>query len=87
MLLSLGRRGTPRKLKVPGEELSKISYKLIDPAQHKDEDILGVGGGDSAVEAAMSIAAVNGNRVTLSYRKDAFGRIKKGNRERVWKRL
>jgi thioredoxin reductase (NADPH) len=83
VLLSLGRRGTPRKLKVPGEELSKISYRLIDPAQHKNEDILIVGGGDSAVEAAMALAAINGNRVTLSYRKEAFGRIKKGNRARL----
>jgi len=82
LLLCLGRRGTPRKLGVPGEELSKVSYRLIDPAQHSGEEVLVVGGGDSAVEAAISIAA-EGNNVTLSYRKEAFGRIKQGNKERL----
>lgn len=83
VLLCIGRRGTPRKLGVTGEELSKVSYRLIDPAQHKNENVLVVGGGDSAVEAAMTIAAEPGNKVILSYRKDSFGRIKSGNRTRL----
>lgn len=83
LLLCLGRRGTPRKLGVPGEELPKVSYRLIDPAQHKKENVIVVGGGDSAVEAAMTIADVNDNKVILSYRKDTFGRIKKGNKVRL----
>ena len=82
LLLCLGRRGTPRKLGIPGEEMSKVSYRLIDPAQHRSEDVLVVGGGDSAVEAAMAIAA-EGNNVTLSYRKESFGRIKRDNRTRL----
>lgn len=82
LLLCLGRRGTPRKLGVPGEELPKVSYRLIDPAQHKNEKVVVVGGGDSAVEAAMAVAA-EGNEVILSYRKDTFGRIKKGNKVRL----
>ena len=83
LLLCIGRRGTPRKLGVPGEEMSKVSYRLIDPSQHNNEHVLIVGGGDSAVEAAMTIAAEPGNKVILSYRKDAFGRIKSGNRTRL----
>ena len=83
LLLCLGRRGTPRKLGVAGEDMAKVSYRLIDPAQHDGEDVLIVGGGDSAVEAAIAIAAIKGNRVKLSYRKDAFGRIKSGNKARL----
>ncbi|MBI2412246.1 MAG: NAD(P)-binding domain-containing protein [Deltaproteobacteria bacterium] len=82
LLLCLGRRGTPRKLGVPGESMPKVSYRLIDPAQHKNEKVIVVGGGDSAVEAAMAIAA-EGNEVILSYRKDTFGRIKAGNKTRL----
>lgn len=82
LLLCLGRRGTPRKLGAPGEDMPKVSYRLIDPAQHRNEKVMVVGGGDSAVEAAMAIAA-EGNEVILSYRKDTFGRIKSGNKSRL----
>lgn len=83
VLLALGRRGTPRKLGVPGESLSKVVYKLVDPAQYKGMHVVVVGGGDSAIEAAMSIADEPGTTVTLSYRSEAFSRAKPKNRERV----
>ena len=83
VLLAIGRRGTPRKLAVPGEELPKVVYRLIDPDQYIGQDVLVVGGGDSALEAAASIAEVSGTQVTLSYRGDAFGRAKPKNRQRV----
>jgi len=82
IILAIGRRGTPRKLGVPGEELPKVCYSLLDPEQHKGNDVIVVGGGDSAVEAAMALASC-GNKVTLSYRGDALSRIKPGNKERL----
>jgi thioredoxin reductase len=84
VLLAIGRRGTPRKLGVPGEELPKVVYRLIDPEQYRDRNVLVVGGGDSALEAAASIAELGGKtHVTLSYRGDAFQRAKQRNRQRV----
>jgi thioredoxin reductase/ferredoxin len=83
VLLTIGRRGTPRKLGVEGEEMSKVTYRLIDPEQYKNQHVLVVGGGDSALEAATSIANQPGTTVTLSYRSGAFGRAKRKNRERV----
>jgi len=87
VVLALGRRGTPRKLNVPGEEFQKVFYKLIDASIFKDNKILLVGGGDSAVEAAMALARQRGNRVTISYRKHKFFRIKKRNQERFEKSM
>ena len=83
VLLAVGRRGTPRKLDVPGEELPKVVYRLIDPEQYRGQHVLVVGGGDSALEAAWSIAEQPGTTVTLSYRGEAFGRAKAKNRSRV----
>jgi thioredoxin reductase/ferredoxin len=83
VLLAIGRRGTPRKLGVPGEELPKVVYRLIDPEQYSGQHVLVVGGGDSALEAAASIAENGGETVTLSYRGDAFSRAKPANRERI----
>jgi thioredoxin reductase/Pyruvate/2-oxoacid:ferredoxin oxidoreductase delta subunit len=83
LLLTIGRRGTPRKLGVPGEELSKVTYRLLDPEQYRDLHVLIVGGGDSAIESAVTIAEQPGATVTLSYRSAAFGRAKKKNRERL----
>jgi putative YpdA family bacillithiol system oxidoreductase len=79
VVLALGRRGTPRKLGVPGEELGKVTYRLIDAETYKDCDVLVVGGGDSAVEAAVGLALHGTNRVTLSYRKSEFTRLKDRN--------
>jgi thioredoxin reductase len=83
VLLAIGRRGTPRKLEVPGEDLPKVVYRLLDPEQYAGRDVLVVGGGDSALEAAASIAESGGRRVTLCYRGDAFSRAKPRNRERI----
>jgi thioredoxin reductase len=83
VLLAIGRRGTPRKLGVPGEELPKVVYRLIDPEQYRGLQVLVVGGGDSALEAAASIAELPDSYVTLSYRGDAFTRAKPRNRQRV----
>ncbi len=83
ILLSIGRRGTPRKLNVPGEEQTKVVYRLVDPEQYRGQHVLVVGGGDSALEAAHSIADEPGTKVTLSYRSGAFSRAKVKNREKV----
>ena len=83
VLLTIGRRGTPRKLGVPGEEMDKVVYRVIDPAQYCNLHLLVVGGGDSALEAATSIAAEAGTTVTLSYRSAAFSRAKPKNRQLV----
>jgi thioredoxin reductase (NADPH) len=83
VLLAIGRRGTPRQLSVPGEELSKVVYRLIDPEQYRGQHVLVVGGGDSALEAAASLAEETGTTVTLSYRSEAFARAKQKNRQRV----
>jgi thioredoxin reductase len=83
VLLTIGRRGTPRQLGVPGEEMSKVVYRLIDPEQYQGMQVLVVGGGDSALEAAHSIAEQPGTIVTLSYRSAAFTRAKAKNRDKV----
>jgi thioredoxin reductase/NAD-dependent dihydropyrimidine dehydrogenase PreA subunit len=83
VLLTIGRRGTPRKLGVPGEESPKVVYRLIDAEQYRGQSVLVAGGGDSAIEAAMSIAAEPGSKVALCYRGEAFNRIKPGNRDRL----
>ncbi|HEY9051969.1 MAG TPA: NAD(P)-binding domain-containing protein [Gammaproteobacteria bacterium] len=83
VLLCIGRRGTPRKLGVPGEELPKVVYRLIDPEQYRGMHVLIVGGGDSALEAATSIADEEGTTVTLSYRSESFGRAKEKNRQKI----
>ncbi|MEN8254181.1 MAG: NAD(P)-binding domain-containing protein [Verrucomicrobiota bacterium] len=82
-ILALGRRGTPRRLGVPGEESEKVLYRLIDVVDYADLPLLVVGGGDSAIEAALALAAQPGNRVVLSYRRNAFFRIKQRNREHI----
>ncbi len=83
ILLAIGRRGSPRKLGVPGEEQPKVVYRLIDPAQYVGQHVLIVGGGDSALEAAITIADEEGTTVTLSYRSEAFARAKEKNRQKV----
>ncbi|MCB8995592.1 MAG: NAD(P)-binding domain-containing protein [Bacteroidales bacterium] len=74
VLLSIGRRGTPRKLNIPGESKEKVAYRLLEPENISGKNIIVVGGGDSAVESALLLAEQN--HVTLSYRNDVFNRIK-----------
>lgn len=81
VLLAIGRRGTPRKLGVPGEDLPKVVYRLIEAQQYQGQHVLIVGGGDSALEAALAIADEPDTTVTLSYRSEAFSRVKPKNRQ------
>lgn len=81
VVLALGKRGTPRRLGVAGEELSKVTYRLIEADSYEDKDILVVGGGDSATEAALALSKASRNRVTLSYRGAAFHRARERNRK------
>ncbi len=83
VILALGRAGEPRKLGVKGEELPKVMYRLIEADHYINKRILVVGGGDSAVEAAMGLANQSGNQVTLCYRGERFSRIKERNTKRI----
>ncbi len=83
VVLALGRAGEPRKLGVKGEELPKVMYRLIEADHYVNKQILVVGGGDSAIEAAMGLAQQVGNKVTLSYRQQRFSRIKERNGKRI----
>jgi thioredoxin reductase (NADPH) len=82
VLLAIGRRGSPRKLNVPGEEKEKVYYRLLEPEMIHNQKILVVGGGDSAIESALLLADEN-NKVTLSYRGDSFSRLKPKNHEKI----
>lgn len=81
VLLAIGRRGSPRKLGVPGEDKPKVVYRLVDAAQYRGRHVLVVGGGDSALEAALQLAEEPGTTVQLSYRGSAFNRVKPKNRQ------
>jgi thioredoxin reductase (NADPH) len=81
VLLSIGRRGTPRKLGVEGEMLEKVAYRLLEAEDIRGKDIMVVGGGDSAIESALLLA--DQNKVTLSYRSNVFSRIKPKNNEKI----
>jgi putative YpdA family bacillithiol system oxidoreductase len=83
VVLAMGRRGSPRKLDVVGEELPKVMYRLEDAQSFSENSLLVVGGGDSAVEAAVGLACQPGNRVTISYRKNGFFRVKKKNEDAI----
>lgn len=81
IILGLGRRGTPRRLGVAGEDLPKVTYGLIDPDAYENQKIMVVGGGDSAIEAALVLS--KNNEVSLSYRKESFFRIKEKNKNSI----
>jgi thioredoxin reductase/ferredoxin len=81
VLLAIGRRGSPRKLNIPGEISTKVAYRLLEPEDISDQNILVVGGGDSAIESALLLAGQN--KVLLSYRSDKFSRIKPKNKTKI----
>ena len=81
ILLAIGRRGSPRKLNIPGEELSKVSYRLLEPELIVGQNIMVVGGGDSAIESALLLS--ENNQVTLSYRNEKLARLKAKNGEKI----
>ena len=83
VVLALGKRGTPRRLGIPGEDLSKVTYRLIEADSYEGKDILVVGGGDSAIEAALALSKASRNRVTLSYRGLDFKRARERNRKMI----
>jgi thioredoxin reductase/NAD-dependent dihydropyrimidine dehydrogenase PreA subunit len=83
VVLAMGRRGSPRKLGVPGEELDKVFYEVIEMEQFAGRRVLVVGGGDSAVECALGLANQEGTEVRLSYRRREFNRIKPRNQEKL----
>jgi thioredoxin reductase (NADPH) len=83
VILAIGKGGSPRKLGVKGEDLPKVMYRLIEADHYINKKLLVVGGGDSAIEAAMGLAHQVGNDVTVSYRKEAFSRIKERNAQRI----
>ena len=83
VVLAVGRRGSPKKLAVPGEEMTKVAYRLIEAESYAGRNVLVVGGGDSAVEAAVGLANQRGTTVTLSYRREEFVRLKEKNEKRV----
>jgi thioredoxin reductase len=84
VLLAIGRRGSPRKLGIEGEGLEKVSYRLIEPELISNQNVLVVGGGDSAIEAALALLEGN-NKITISYRGDSFSRLKPKNFENIKK--
>jgi thioredoxin reductase/NAD-dependent dihydropyrimidine dehydrogenase PreA subunit len=82
VVLAIGRRGTPRKLGVPGEDLEKVTYRMIDPQQYEGARVLVVGGGDSALEAAIQLVEETDAEVALSYRQADFGKCREANKVR-----
>ena len=83
VLLCIGRRGSPRRLGVAGEELQKVVYRLVDAEQYRGRRVMVFGGGDSALEAAISLSEQPGTEVSLCYRGESFSRAKQANREQV----
>jgi len=82
VILAIGRSGNFRKLNCPGEELDKVYNRLYDPKDFSGKEALVVGGGDTALETAIALAAV-GAKVTVSYRKKEFSRPKPENLEQL----
>lgn len=72
VVLALGRRGSPRKLGVPGEDSAKVYYRLIEAHLYEFKKVAVVGGGSSAIEAALALAEQRGAQVTLCHRRDTF---------------
>ncbi|MFZ1518690.1 MAG: NAD(P)-binding domain-containing protein [Ignavibacteriaceae bacterium] len=78
VILAIGKSGNARMLNVKGEDQPKVYNRLIDPNDAKGEDVLVVGGGDSALETAIAVSHC-AKSVSLSYRKSSFARPKEQN--------
>jgi thioredoxin reductase/Pyruvate/2-oxoacid:ferredoxin oxidoreductase delta subunit len=83
VVLACGRRGTPRKLGCPGEQQEKVTYSLVDATQYDGCNMLVVGGGDSALEAAASLAEQSTAKVAISYRGENFSKCREKNRVKI----
>jgi thioredoxin reductase (NADPH) len=84
VILALGGRGSPRKLEVSGEELTKVSYRLLEPEPFAGRHVLVVGGGNSAVETAVALSEYGRcASVTISYRRAQFARCRAANRLKI----
>ena len=82
VIVAIGRGGDYRRLNVPGEDSGKVFNRLFDPNDFASQDVLVVGGGDSALEAAIALEG-SGARVTLSSRRAELSRPKPENLERL----
>ena len=82
VILAIGKSGNHRRLNVPGENLDKVSNRLIDPKDYESKSLIVVGGGDSAVEASIACADAN-SKVTLSYRGNEFTKVKSENLDKL----
>ncbi len=83
VVLAMGRRGSPRRLDVPGEDRAQVFYDIVEMEAFAGRNVLVVGGGDSAVESAVGLSHQPGTHVTLSYRGREFGRVKERNRAKL----
>lgn len=83
VVLAMGRRGTPRRLGVPGEQLDKVFYDIVEMEAFAGQRVLVVGGGDSALESALGLAAQDDTTVTLSHRGSDFAKAKGRNRTKL----
>jgi thioredoxin reductase len=83
VVLAMGRRGSPRKLAVPGEELDKVFYDIVEMEAFEGKRVLVAGGGDSAIESALGLSNQRGTEVVLSYRGESFGRVRERNRAKI----
>jgi thioredoxin reductase/Pyruvate/2-oxoacid:ferredoxin oxidoreductase delta subunit len=86
VVLAIGKRGTPRKLGVPGEDSTKVAYSLLDAGEYRGQAICVVDGGDSGIEAACGLARPDlGSRVWVVHRTEDFSRAKPRNQKKIKK--